>query len=32
LNNQEAVLDFIFTHCQRYREPEWNRYPVYRVL
>jgi hypothetical protein len=32
LSNQEAVLDFIFHHCQRYAEPEWNRYPVLRIL
>jgi hypothetical protein len=28
LSNQDAVLDFIFANCQRYREPEWRRYPV----
>ena len=28
LSNQEAVLDFIFANCERYREPEWKRYPV----
>ena len=28
LGNQEAVLDFIFANCERYREPEWRRYPV----
>lgn len=32
LNNQEAVLDFIFTHCERYREPEWRCYPVLRLI
>jgi hypothetical protein len=32
LNNQEAVLDFIFTHCERYREPEWRCYPVLRII
>ena len=32
LNNQEAVLDFIFTHCERYREPEWCCYPVLRII
>ena len=32
LDNQEAVLGFIFTHCQRYAEPEWNRYPVLRIV
>ncbi len=30
--NQEAVLDFIFHHCQRHAEPEWRRYPVLRIL
>ena len=29
--NQQAVLDFIFTHCARYREPEWRRYPVFML-
>jgi hypothetical protein len=28
LKDQEAVLDFIFANCERYREPEWRRYPV----
>ncbi|MES2902057.1 MAG: M14 family zinc carboxypeptidase [Pseudomonadota bacterium] len=32
LSNQSAVLDFIFTNCQRYAEPEWRRYPVLSVL
>jgi hypothetical protein len=31
LSNQEAVLDFIFANCARYREPEWRRYPVYML-
>jgi len=31
LNKQEAVLDFIFANCARYREPEWRRYPVFMV-
>ncbi|MGJ9420068.1 M14 family zinc carboxypeptidase [Massilia sp. CMS3.1] len=31
LTNQEAVLDFIFAHCDKYREPEWRRYPVFMV-
>jgi hypothetical protein len=26
--NQAAVLDFVFAHCARWREPEWRRYPV----
>ena len=29
LSNQEAVLDFIFANCAKYREPEWRRYPVF---
>ena len=32
LSNQAAVLDFIFTNCQRYVEPEWRRYPVLSVV
>jgi hypothetical protein len=28
LKDQVAVLDFIFANCERYREPEWRRYPV----
>jgi hypothetical protein len=32
LSNQEAVLDYIFANCTRYREPEWRRYPVLAVL
>jgi hypothetical protein len=28
LKDQAAVLDFIFANCERYREPEWRRYPV----
>lgn len=32
LNNQTAVLDFIFTNGQRFNEPEWCRYPVYSVV
>ena len=32
MSNQEAVLDFIFAHCQRYKEPEWRRYPVLSVF
>lgn len=31
LNDQNAVLDFIFANCARYREPEWSRYPVLMV-
>jgi len=29
--SQEAVLDFIFANCERYREPEWKRYPVFMI-
>jgi hypothetical protein len=32
LDSQESVLDFIFAHCRKYREPEWRRYPVYRLF
>jgi len=31
LHDQTAVLDFIFARCQRFVEPEWNRYPVLRI-
>ena len=31
LSDQEAVLDFIFANCARYREPEWRRYPVFMI-
>jgi len=31
LASQEAVLDFIYANCARYREPEWNRYPVFMI-
>ncbi|WP_020653574.1 M14 family zinc carboxypeptidase [Massilia niastensis] len=31
LADQEAVLDFIFANCERYREPEWRRYPVFMI-
>ncbi|MFZ6657018.1 M14 family zinc carboxypeptidase [Undibacterium sp. TJN19] len=32
LGNQQAVLDFIFSACQRFKEPEWRRYPVLRLI
>lgn len=32
VSDQQAVLNFIFTHCQRYREPEWRRYPIFRLI
>ncbi len=31
LSNQEAVLDFIFANCAKYRESEWRRYPVFMI-
>ena len=31
VSSQNAVLDFIFANCQRYREPEWRRYPVFML-
>jgi hypothetical protein len=31
LNDQAAVLDFIFHSCTRYHEPEWRRYPVFMI-
>jgi hypothetical protein len=31
LTDQSAVLDFIFANCERYREPEWRRYPVFML-
>jgi hypothetical protein len=32
LQDQNAVLDFIFANCARYREPEWGRYPVLMMM
>jgi hypothetical protein len=32
LSSQEAVLGFIYGACQRHREPEFMRVPVFRVL
>ena len=32
LSDQTAVLNFIFAHCKKYVEPEWLRYPVYRLM
>ncbi len=32
LSDMEAVLDFIFIHGERFREMEYKRYPVLRVL
>jgi hypothetical protein len=31
LQDQSALLDFIFANCARYREPEWRRYPVFMI-
>ena len=31
LSDQNQVLGFIFEHCERQREPEWRRYPVWRM-
>jgi hypothetical protein len=31
VNDQAAVLDFIFHGCTRYHEPEWRRYPVFMI-
>ncbi|MES3023006.1 MAG: M14 family zinc carboxypeptidase [Pseudomonadota bacterium] len=32
LSDQVAVLNFIFTNCERYAEPGWKRYPVLSVF
>lgn len=32
VSDQTAVLDFLFHHCRRHREPEWRRYPVFRAM
>ncbi len=32
LSDQQAVLDFIFSRCARFKEPEWRRYPVLRIM
>jgi hypothetical protein len=32
LNDQQAVLGFIYAKGQRHVEPEWRRYPVLRVV
>ena len=32
VNDQNKVLQFIYTHCQRFAEPEWMRYPVVGLL
>ena len=32
VNNEHAVLHYIFTHRERYAEPEWCRYPIYRIV
>ncbi len=32
LNQQSAILDFVFHNTSAYREPEWRRYPVCRLV
>jgi hypothetical protein len=32
VNDQDKVLQFIYSHCRRYAEPQWMRYPVYGLL
>lgn len=32
LNQQSAILDFIYHHAVQHREPEWRRYPIYRIV
>ncbi len=32
LGDQEQVLNFIYTHCRRFAEPEWRRYPVLSIF
>ncbi|GGX04626.1 M14 family zinc carboxypeptidase [Undibacterium macrobrachii] len=32
LDNQEAVLSFIFANGKRFHEPEWRRYPIYSIV
>lgn len=32
LNDQDAVLGFIFANGKRFHEPEWQRYPVFSLL
>jgi Zinc carboxypeptidase len=32
LSDQGAVLDFLFAHGRRYREPSWLRYPVAALI
>jgi len=32
LSSQEAVLDFIFFNCTQYNEPQWRRYPIFRLM
>ena len=31
LTDANAVLQFIFARCRKYAEPEYRRYPVYRI-
>ena len=32
VSDQQEVLWFLFTHAQRYAEPEWLRYPVAALM
>ena len=32
VDNQQEILDFIFANCQRFHEPEWRRYPIFRLV
>lgn len=32
LTQQDKVLDFIFENGQRHLEPEWRRYPVFKIV
>ncbi|MFZ6801521.1 M14 family zinc carboxypeptidase [Undibacterium sp. Di24W] len=32
LNNQDAVLNFIFANGKRFHEPEWRRYPIFSIV
>ena len=32
LSDPKAVLDFLFAHGLRHREPEWRRYPVVALM
>jgi Zinc carboxypeptidase len=32
LDDQTAVLDFLYHHAKRFAEPEWKRYPVFGLM